>query len=138
MPGGSGDDRPSEGVRQNSPELPLSVALEGEDRLRQFFPVDPGSHDRKEDRTVRAHERGRGGLRPEGIPGQETEAALTACADGQVLPAAADALYGQRQSQNLRRCPRKEVRGLQEPLPVFTAVPGGPCRLRQPAVPCRR
>ena len=39
-PASGGGDRPSQGVRQNSPELPLSVAFEGQDRLRQFLAVD--------------------------------------------------------------------------------------------------
>jgi hypothetical protein len=79
----------------------LAVPFKGKERLRQFLPVDAGCNDRKQDRSPDVHQRRRSAFRPEGFLGQAPDVALTGSAQRPVFRAAAHAVHGDSQREEI-------------------------------------
>ena len=92
-------DGPAQCLGQHRLELALAVLLEGQHRLGQFLAVDPGSHDRKEDRPSTSMRAGACASARNGCLGQEPDLPFAGAAERQILRSAADTVHrgGQRQ-----------------------------------------
>ena len=93
--------RTGQGPCQDTPELVLAVALERKDGLRQLVPVDPCGDDGKYHAAVDIHQCRRLRFSPERVPRQVPDPPFAGYAEGQVLGAAADAVNGNGQRQQL-------------------------------------
>jgi len=117
-------NRVSEARRQHLSQSPLAEALERQQGLRKFIPIGPRGHHAQLYSAIDIDERWRFLFGPEGFPAKLTHPLGTMPAQDGVFHAAADAINGNQECNQLHQC-RLQV-GDQAPkqAPVLSASSG--------------
>lgn len=123
-------DRTGQCPGQDPPQLVLAVALERKDSLCKLVPVDPCRDNGKYHAATDIHECRRLRFSPERMLCQVPDPPFAGYAEGQVLHAAADAVNGNRQRQQLSGGTCHPVGCTQEPPVMHSPVLCGPQRRR--------
>lgn len=100
------------------------MPFEGEQRLGQLFAVHAGCDHWKQHRPRHVHQRGGSAFRTERRRGEPPDVAVAPDAERPVFGAAAHAVHGNCQGQQVRRRPRELIQDAKDCAAVVSAVPG--------------